>query len=60
MSGVRCPTCHEQVAPRASGNQAFPFCSRACKMVDLGKWLDGSYRMETEQSDATNAGESDD
>jgi uncharacterized protein len=22
-----------------------PFCSRACKLADLGRWLDGSYRI---------------
>ena len=21
----------------------FPFCSKRCRMVDLGKWLDGGY-----------------
>lgn len=24
---------------------AFPFCSPACKLVDLGRWLDGDYRI---------------
>ena len=23
----------------------FPFCSQRCKAVDLGKWLDGEYRI---------------
>lgn len=59
MSGARCPTCKEQVAQRASGNDAFPFCCRACKMVDLGRWLDGSYRVATgDQDDAPPALES--
>lgn len=22
-----------------------PFCSRTCKLADLGRWLDGSYRI---------------
>jgi endogenous inhibitor of DNA gyrase (YacG/DUF329 family) len=22
-----------------------PFCSPRCKSIDLGSWLDGSYRM---------------
>jgi hypothetical protein len=39
-----CPICARPVAPRV-GNKAFPFCSRSCKLVDLGRWLDGSYRM---------------
>jgi endogenous inhibitor of DNA gyrase (YacG/DUF329 family) len=23
----------------------FPFCSPRCKLVDLGRWLKGSYRV---------------
>jgi hypothetical protein len=32
------------VAPRAS-NRAFPFCSDRCRLLDLGKWLGGEYRV---------------
>lgn len=34
---VKCPTCQKQGAWL---NGAYgPFCSRRCKLVDLGKWL---------------------
>lgn len=23
----------------------FPFCSERCKLIDLGGWLDGKYRI---------------
>ena len=39
-----CPICARRVAPRAV-NPASPFCSPACKLVDLGRWLDGAYRL---------------
>jgi len=39
-----CPICARDVSPR-SDNPAFPFCSSQCKLVDLGRWLDGSYRV---------------
>ena len=39
-----CPICARRVAPRAE-NPASPFCSPACKLVDLGRWLDGAYRI---------------
>jgi len=26
-------------------NESFPFCSPRCQDVDLGKWLDESYRI---------------
>ena len=25
--------------------EALPFCSPTCKLADLGRWLDGSYRV---------------
>jgi len=24
----------------------FPFCSPRCQRIDLGRWLDGDYRIE--------------
>ena len=43
-----CPICAREVAPRDTGNPSFPFCSPACKLVDLGRWLDGAYRVPGE------------
>ncbi len=42
-----CPTCgRDTPLPGGEGaNRSFPFCSPACKLVDLGRWLDGSYRV---------------
>ena len=39
-----CSICHGPVRPR-SENPAAPFCSPRCKVIDLGRWLDGSYRI---------------
>jgi hypothetical protein len=25
----------------------FPFCSQRCRLVDLGAWLEGDYRIPT-------------
>ena len=25
-----------------------PFCSSRCKLIDLGNWIDGSYKLQTE------------
>ncbi len=27
-----------------------PFCSRRCRLVDLGKWLEGEYRISREMT----------
>jgi endogenous inhibitor of DNA gyrase (YacG/DUF329 family) len=37
------------VAPRAV-NRAFPFCSDRCRLLDLGKWLGGDYRVPGERA----------
>jgi len=52
-----CPICRRAVAKR-SENPSHPFCSPACKLVDLGHWLDGRYRIAgpegaTEADDTT-------
>lgn len=39
-----CPICGRDAA-QAAQNASFPFCSRPCKLVDLGRWLDGAYRV---------------
>lgn len=47
MAELSCPICKRPVderAPRADGDP-FPFCSTRCKLVDLGAWLDGRYRI---------------
>ena len=32
-----------------------PFCSERCKMVDLGRWLSGDYRVPVRQDPDTGA-----
>lgn len=41
---IRCPSCGrtEEVE---DGFRWRPFCSRRCKMIDLGNWLDEVYRF---------------
>lgn len=49
----RCPICQRELPPRPPEGEAVaerearphPFCSARCKLVDLGNWLDGSYRI---------------
>jgi endogenous inhibitor of DNA gyrase (YacG/DUF329 family) len=37
MAQVRCPTCKKKGDWFAGAHG--PFCSRRCKLIDLGKWL---------------------
>ncbi|MCB9707868.1 MAG: DNA gyrase inhibitor YacG [Myxococcales bacterium] len=45
VSGKTCATCGRPLSnpPDAA---AFPFCSDRCKLLDLGNWLDGRYRLD--------------
>jgi endogenous inhibitor of DNA gyrase (YacG/DUF329 family) len=29
----------------------FPFCSRKCKLIDLGRWFDERYGLPAEEPD---------
>jgi endogenous inhibitor of DNA gyrase (YacG/DUF329 family) len=45
----RCPVCQivVEVSPQEQPENArfFPFCSRRCKLLDLGAWLDAEYKI---------------
>ncbi len=41
---LRCPTCRALVA---KDNEYFPFCSDRCRLIDLGKWASGEYRISS-------------
>ena len=43
-AGPQCPICHALVRAES---KIFPFCSPRCKLIDLGRWLGGRYRIET-------------
>ena len=40
---VKCPTCRKRGA--WFKNKYGPFCSRRCKLVDLGQWFDGQHKI---------------
>jgi endogenous inhibitor of DNA gyrase (YacG/DUF329 family) len=41
----RCPICHREVSARDGDGRFRPFCSDRCRTIDLGGWLEGSYRI---------------
>jgi len=42
----KCPQCRQPTA--WSGNPARPFCSERCRLIDLGAWIDESYRIASD------------
>ncbi len=55
MAGVKktrsCPICG-----KPEGAATRPFCSKTCADRDLGKWLNGDYRIPTEERSDTMPG----
>ena len=51
---LKCPVCGKPAAAPESVTgepSAYPFCSERCKLVDLGRWLDGAYQIPVETDD---------
>jgi len=40
----KCPTCGMIVR---SQDADFPFCSDRCRLIDLGKWASGAYKISS-------------
>ena len=47
----RCPICGKPASARHQ-----PFCSGRCADIDLGRWLKGNYRVETDEGPEDGAG----
>jgi endogenous inhibitor of DNA gyrase (YacG/DUF329 family) len=43
---MRCPICDQAMETPRQNWPHWPFCTRRCKLIDLGRWLGGSYRIE--------------
>jgi endogenous inhibitor of DNA gyrase (YacG/DUF329 family) len=45
----KCPICGKVFRisrqEESQRTELFPFCSRRCKLMDLGTWLDGEYKI---------------
>ncbi|HWE03006.1 MAG TPA: DNA gyrase inhibitor YacG [Tepidisphaeraceae bacterium] len=53
---MRCPICKKPVEEPPEGiplPACFPFCGDRCKLIDLGRWLDGKYQIPVEEPDPT-------
>ena len=42
----RCPICEKPYEIAKLGDlPTFPFCNDRCKLIDLGRWIDGAYAI---------------
>ena len=52
----KCPICKKVIdgvlQEQSRREKFYPFCSQRCKWIDLGRWIDGDYRIITELKQA--------
>ena len=41
---LKCPICKQ---PVTNSGDDFPFCSERCRVIDLGKWASGDYKISS-------------
>lgn len=61
MNKVHCPICSTPMPGNWADYPDYPFCSRRCKTIDLGRWLGEEYRVpdrENENRSSASQGES--
>jgi endogenous inhibitor of DNA gyrase (YacG/DUF329 family) len=46
---ITCPICKTVLENAPEDHEPRPFCSARCKLVDLGNWLNGEYRVPTNE-----------
>ncbi len=49
---MKCPICGKPAAPEHT-----PFCSSRCADIDLGRWLNDSYKLPARPDDEEEDGE---
>jgi len=44
---MQCPICKKNIEaePGEERPKFYPFCSERCRLIDLGRWLDGKYQV---------------
>jgi endogenous inhibitor of DNA gyrase (YacG/DUF329 family) len=46
MIRVKCPICGKSFEiAKLDELPSFPFCTDRCRLVDLGRWIDGAYAI---------------
>ena len=51
----RCPICRKPTV--AAREPEFPFCSERCRLLDLGNWASGEYKVSEPASALPSANE---
>jgi len=46
---IKCPECGKSTE-YSTQNEYRPFCSKRCKLIDLGEWIEGKYKINPEEN----------
>ena len=54
---LTCPVCSKSLQiEKMQDLPTFPFCSDRCRLVDLGRWIDGAYAIPGREAGGKSAG----
>ena len=59
MSKVRCLICDTPMPGSPQEYPDYPFCSRRCRIIDLGRWLGEEYRVPGKPAQADEGDDAD-
>ncbi len=51
MKPMQCPICDTPMPGNWQDYPDYPFCSKRCRTIDLGRWLNEEYRIVEAASD---------
>jgi len=58
MNKLRCPICDVAMPGNWVEYPEYPFCSRRCRTIDLGRWLSEDYKVASDsERDQSTAGQ---
>jgi len=56
----RCPTCSKGYTINALADlPSFPFCTDRCRLIDLGRWIDGVHAIPGRPADDSSESDQD-
>ena len=59
MTKTVCPICSTPMPGEWTEYPTYPFCTKRCKLIDLGRWLTEDYKVESKDNrDRSTPGES--
>ena len=57
MSKVRCPICAAAMPGNWADYPDYPFCTKRCRTIDLGRWLGEDYKVGSKSDDRSTPGD---